>query len=108
MVRRFAVVIALALMLAGCKRLPKVPTIAMEPTIKAGDSVVADPLDFLLNPVQRVDIVVFKAPPSIYPREKEAFYVKRVIGLGGEQVELRKGKVFINGQPLNEPFTIIP
>jgi signal peptidase I len=108
MIRRFAVVIALALMLAGCKRLVKVPTAAMEPTIKAGDSVVADPLDFLINPVRRFDIVVFKAPPSILPGEKETFLVKRVIGLGDEQVELRKGKVFINGQLLNEPFTINP
>ena len=42
------------------------------------------------------------------PGEKVTFYVKRVIGLDGEQVELRKGRVFINGQLLNEPFAINP
>ena len=96
-------------MLAGCKRLVKVPTAAMEPTIKAGDSVVVDPLDFLINSVRRFDIVVYRTPPSMLKQgEKEAYYAKRVIGLGGEQVEMRKGKVFINGQPLNEPFAINP
>jgi signal peptidase I len=109
MIKRLVVVIALALLLAGCKRLIKVPTVGMEPTIKAGDSVVADPLDFLVHPVERFDIVVFRSPPSMLkPGEKVAYYMKRVIGLGGEQVELRKGRVFINGQLLNEPFAINP
>lgn len=49
--------------------------------------------------IERGDIVVFW-----YPNDPDKSYVKRVIGLPGETVELRNGKVFINGQELNEPY----
>lgn len=48
---------------------------------------------------RRGDIVVFE-----YPREITKDYIKRVIGLPGETVEIRDGKVFINGKELNEPY----
>jgi signal peptidase I len=49
--------------------------------------------------VRRGDIVVFK-----YPDEPERDFIKRVIGLPGDTVELRNKKVYINGQPLDEPY----
>ncbi|MGI8641589.1 MAG: signal peptidase I [Pyrinomonadaceae bacterium] len=49
--------------------------------------------------LERGDIVVFW-----YPHDPDKSYVKRVIGLPGEMVELRSGKVFIDGQELNEPY----
>lgn len=49
--------------------------------------------------LERGDIVVFW-----YPSDPDKSYVKRVIGLPGETVEIRGGKVFINGQQLNEPY----
>lgn len=49
--------------------------------------------------LERGDIVVFW-----YPSDPDKSYVKRVIGLPGETVEIRSGKVFINGQQLNEPY----
>jgi len=49
--------------------------------------------------LERGDIVVFW-----YPHDPDKSYVKRVIGLPGETVELRSGKVFIDGQELNEPY----
>jgi signal peptidase I len=48
---------------------------------------------------RRGDIVVFK-----YPDEPERDFIKRVIGLPGETLELRNKKVFVNGQPLEEPY----
>ncbi len=49
--------------------------------------------------IERGDIVVFW-----YPSDPDKSYVKRVIGLPGESVEIRNGKVFINGLELNEPY----
>jgi len=48
---------------------------------------------------RRGDIVVFK-----YPDEPERDFIKRVIGLPGDTLELRNKKVYVNGQPLDEPY----
>jgi signal peptidase I len=49
--------------------------------------------------VSRRDVIVFK-----YPEEPDRDFIKRVIGLPGDTVELREKKVYINGQPLEEPY----
>lgn len=50
-------------------------------------------------PPRRGDVIVFRAPNR--PRED---YIKRVVGLPGERVEIRRGQVLINGRPLKEPY----
>ena len=52
-----------------------------------------------MRDIRRGDIVVFK-----YPDEPERDFIKRVIGLPGETLELRNKKVYVNGQPLDEPY----
>jgi signal peptidase I len=52
-----------------------------------------------MRDIRRGDIVVFK-----YPDEPERDFIKRVVGLPGETLELRNKKVYINGQPLDEPY----
>lgn len=77
----------------------KIPSGSMEPTILPGDRVWTDKLLLRFTPVQRGDIVVFKPPfESNYP------YIKRVIGLPGETVAVKGGKVLVNDQPLDEPY----
>ncbi|MEO6391398.1 MAG: signal peptidase I [Pyrinomonadaceae bacterium] len=49
--------------------------------------------------LERGDIIVFW-----YPNDPDKSYVKRIIGLPGETVEVRQGRLFINGQELNEPY----
>lgn len=76
----------------------------MSPTIKPGDhfaSVGIKSND--LDPIERFDIVVFK-PPNDKRRQygEDARWVFRIIALGGEKVEIRKGTVFINDRPLDE------
>ncbi len=87
-----------------------VPTPSMEPTILVGDRVLVDKFTIRnafdrglpvapSHAVRRGDIVVFKHPTDILN-----LWVKRVIGLPGEIVEIRGKQVFIDGEPLEEPY----
>ncbi len=87
-----------------------VPTPSMEPTILSGDRLLIDKSTIRngfkkglpLTPahaISRGDILVFK-----YPENPEVLYVKRLIGLPGETLEIRDTTVHINGKPLDEPY----
>ena len=52
-----------------------------------------------IDPIRRGDILVFK-----YPEDPDRDFIKRVIGLPGETLEVRNKKVYINGKPLDEPY----
>ncbi|NOT34617.1 MAG: signal peptidase I [Candidatus Eisenbacteria bacterium] len=54
-----------------------------------------------LRPPRRGDIIVFQ-----FPQDPSKDYIKRVIALGGETLEVRDKQVFVNGRPLNEPYAI--
>ncbi|MBM3310899.1 MAG: signal peptidase I [Candidatus Aminicenantes bacterium] len=91
----------------------QIPTGSMEPTLLVGDFLLVNkqvyahpttPLDRLLLPrrdLKRGDIVVFK-----YPNEMSKDYVKRVIGLPGETLEIKDKRVFIDGTPLDESYKV--
>ncbi len=88
----------------------QIPTGSMEPTLLVGDFLLVNkfvydngtpPLDRALLPrreIRRGDIIVFK-----YPNELSKDYVKRVVGLPGEKLEIRDKQVYINDQPIDEP-----
>src|SRR6059036_3199155 len=88
----------------------KIPTGSMEENLLIGDHLLvnkfifgptATPLERTLLPVapiRRGEVIVFK-----YPEEPDRDFIKRVIGLPGEKVELREKKVYINGKMLDEP-----
>ncbi len=87
----------------------KVPTGAMQPTIPIDASVITDETAYLSGkPIERFDIVVHKAPIDENYRKlginENTKFIFRVIGLSGEKVEVRKGKVYINDQLLDESF----
>ena len=79
----------------------KVPTGSMENNIEVGDRVVAFRLQYLFTKPKRFDIIVFK-----FPDNKKELFVKRVIGMPGEKVDIIEGKVFINDspEPLNDEY----
>ena len=89
----------------------KIPTGSMENNLLIGDHLLvnkfafapsASPLEHTVMPeqdIKRGDVVVFK-----YPNEPERDFIKRVIGLPGETVELRNKKVYVDGRPLDEPY----
>ena len=91
----------------------KIPSGSMLPTLQIGDHILVNkfiygtklPLtDKIVIPYkkpQRGDIIVFK-----FPEDETKDFIKRVIGLPGDIVEIINKKVYINGKPLNEPYAI--
>lgn len=78
-----------------------VPTGSMKNTIYPNNKLIASRLSYINKAPERFDIIVFKYPDN----EKESF-IKRIIGLPGETIEIIDGKVYINNKkiPLSEPY----
>ena len=76
-----------------------VPTSSMESTIMAGDRVIGSRLYYLRNEPQRGDIIMFD-----YPDGPDILYIKRIIGVPGDHIEIHDGTVFLNGEALSEPY----
>jgi len=80
----------------------QVPSGSMENTIMIGDRVIGSRLSYrFFEDPQRGDIAIFR-----FPDNEKIYYVKRIIGLPGETVDIVDGKVYIDGSetPLNEPY----
>ncbi|HEX7190725.1 MAG TPA: signal peptidase I [Thermoanaerobaculia bacterium] len=89
----------------------KIPTGSMEDNLKVGDHIIVN--KFIYGPapnmggllplreVKRGDIIVFR-----YPLQPDTDFVKRVIGMPGDSVEIRDKVVSVNGKALNEPYVI--
>ncbi len=74
---------------------------SMQPNFHTGQVLVVSRLNYMFSPPQRGEIVIFNAPGQ--PPE-EPPYIKRVIGLPGETVEIRDTKVYVNNVELFEPY----
>jgi signal peptidase I len=74
---------------------------SMDRTFAPGDYVLVDRLSHLWSPYARGQVVVFQAPASTDLKEP---FIKRVIGVGGDTVEVRDGQVFVNGVVRDEPY----
>jgi signal peptidase I len=77
----------------------RVENISMQPTLHEGEFILVNKLAYRLGNYQRGDIVIFH-----YPRNPTEDYIKRIIGVPGDTVEVRDGHVFVNGQELEEPY----
>lgn len=79
-----------------------IPSESMEETIMTGDRILGNRLAYVFSKPKRFDIVIFK-----FPDNEEELFIKRVIGLPGETLEVKDGKVYINGSetPLEDSFT---
>jgi len=82
-----------------------IPSGSMRMTLLENDRILVNKWIYRLRPPQRQDIVVFKAPPKALGNNKEKKdFIKRLIGLPGDVVEVRDGKVYVNNKPLYEPY----
>ena len=76
---------------------------SMEPDFHDGQYLFVNRLIYMLHPPERGDVIVF-IPPTNTSRD----YIKRVIGLPGERVEIVNGSVLIGGEELKEPYPLNP
>lgn len=79
----------------------RVENISMLPTLQPGEFVLVNKMAYELGDFNRGDIVVFHYSP-------EEDYIKRVIGLPGDEVQVGNGQVMVNGQLLDEPYISAP
>jgi signal peptidase I len=81
----------------------QIPSESMVPNLLVGDRLVADGWAYWHKDPQRGDIVVFD-----WPKDPSTKFVKRLIGLPGDKIELKKGQLFINNQPIQETLASSP
>lgn len=105
-VRDYAILIVIAIGLAFLMNRfvyanAEVPTGSMEPIVMPEDRLIINRLSYLFSDPQRGDIVMFK-----FPDDEDQDYLKRIIGLPGETVEIKDGLIYIDGSetPLYEPY----
>lgn len=72
---------------------------SMMPHLENHERIFINKFVYRFEPIERGDIVVFR-----YPLDPSKSYIKRVIGLPGDEVSIRDGHVLVNGKPLNEPY----
>jgi signal peptidase I len=77
----------------------RVENISMEPTLQPGYLLIVNKLAYKLGEPKHGDIVVFH-----YMGDNNEDYIKRVIGLPGDEVKIENGNVYVNGIALNEPY----
>jgi signal peptidase I len=76
----------------------KIDGSSMEPNLHHEEYVIVDKVTYQFDQPQRGDVIVFQRD------DEERDYIKRVIGLPGETLEVSQGQVYINGRPLDEPY----
>jgi len=74
----------------------KIPSGSMHPTLLEGDRILVNKFIYRFHEPQRGDIIVFR-----FPSDPKRPFIKRLIGLGGDQLEIRDGHVLVNGTPLD-------
>lgn len=83
-----------------------IPSESMLPTLEVGDRLIVEKLSYYSHLPQRGDIIVFAPPPQLQEQgfEPDQAFIKRVIGLPGDTVEVKNGQVFINRELLTESY----
>lgn len=81
-----------------------IPSGSMEPTLQINDRLIIDKVSYDFISPQRGDIVVFNPTKTLRSENYHEAFIKRIIGLPGETVEVKNGLVYINGSPLKENY----
>lgn len=70
---------------------------SMEPALQNGDNLIVEKISYLTGKPDRFDIIVFK-------QNENTCYIKRVVGLPGERIQIQNGKTYVNGKPIYDAF----
>lgn len=84
-----------------------IPSESMEPALRSGDRVLVNNMEYFTKDPERGDIVAYDSGfrGGLWNKEKVRF-VKRVVGLPGDEVQILNGDVYVNGEVLSEPYTV--
>jgi len=85
-----------------------IPSGSMLPTLEINDRLMIEKISFLFRNPERGDIVVFNPTDNLIRQKFRDAFIKRVIGTPGDTVEVKEGKVFVNGNPLTEDYILEP
>lgn len=88
-----------ALIAAFFVRLPQVSGLSMEPHIRSGEYVVINTFAYRIGAPRRGDIVAFR-----HEADARAIFIKRVIGLPGDRIRIDRGRVYVDGNGVDEPY----
>lgn len=115
-IQTYAVSLGLALLIRLTIIEPRyIPSLSMYPTFDVGDQLAVEKVTKRVRPLNRNEVVVFNPPESFQKivsgsyggntkRTKEAL-IKRIVAVEGDEVKVRGGKLFVNGEKKDEPFT---
>jgi signal peptidase I len=74
---------------------------SMLPLLEDSERILVNKFIYHFAPISRGDVVVFW-----YPRDPTVSFIKRIVGLPGDLVEIRRGDLYVNGQPVAEPYLL--
>ncbi len=77
----------------------RIPSGSMIPTLLVGDHLLVEKITYRFREPKRFEIIVFK-----FPLDKSKDYIKRVIGLPGDEIKIVNKEVYVNGKKLDEPY----
>lgn len=81
-----------------------IPSGSMLPTLQINDRLIVDKLSYKFQDPERGDIVVFSPTEKLKAQNFNEAFIKRIIGLPGEKIEVKGGKVYVNDQPIRENY----
>jgi len=81
----------------------RVENISMKPTLQPGELLLVNKLAYRLGEPHHGDVIVFH-----YPADPSEDYIKRLVGLPGDEIRVGNGLVYINGQAMDEPYIAAP
>jgi len=81
-----------------------IPSGSMLPTLEINDRLIVDKLSYRFSKPQRGDVIVFSPTDQLKQLNFKDAFIKRVIGLPGETVEVKGGRVYINNKPIGENY----
>ncbi|GAB4543211.1 MAG: signal peptidase I [Pleurocapsa sp.] len=81
-----------------------IPSSSMEPTLEIDDRLIIEKVSYRFHEPKRGDVVVFSPTDKLREQNYKDAFIKRVIGLPGDTVEVKNGKVYVNGEALTEKY----
>lgn len=81
-----------------------IPSASMEPTLEINDRLIIEKISYRFQEPQRGDVVVFKPTARLIEQNYKEAFIKRIIGLPGDKIEVKGGRVYVDDRPLQEKY----